>query len=47
MLRWQMAEQFGWSLEYIDSLTIADLHEYLQIEHGKGKAMEQPKKGKK
>ena len=41
-----MAEQFGWSLDYIDSLTIADLHEYLQIEHGKGKAYEQPKKGK-
>jgi hypothetical protein len=34
-----MAERFGWTLEYIDSLPMAKLHEYLQIEDGKMHAM--------
>jgi DNA-dependent RNA polymerase auxiliary subunit epsilon len=37
-VRWQLAEKFGWSLEYIDSLSMETLHEYLQIKDGmKGK----------
>ncbi|MFA5150975.1 MAG: hypothetical protein WC554_00300 [Clostridia bacterium] len=35
-----MAERFGWTLEYIDSLPMAKLHEYLQIEDGKMHARE-------
>lgn len=34
LLRWQMAEKFGWTLDYIDSLSVATLHEYLQIQDG-------------
>lgn len=33
-----MAEQFGWTLEYIDDLTVADIHEWIQIEDGKARA---------
>jgi hypothetical protein len=36
--RWQMAEKFGWTLEYIDSLSIHDLHEFLQIAGARAKA---------
>ena len=27
-LRWKLAREFGWTLEYIDTLTLADLEEY-------------------
>ena len=37
-LRWKLAEQFGWSLEYIDQLSIQTIHEYLQVEDGKMRA---------
>ena len=37
-LRWRVAERFGWTLDYIDSLSVADLHEYLQIQDGLGHA---------
>lgn len=39
-----MAERFGWTLEYIDSLPLAKLTEFLQIEDGKMKAAESLKK---
>jgi hypothetical protein len=35
VIRWKLAEKFGWTLEYIDSLPVAILHEYLQIQDGK------------
>jgi hypothetical protein len=34
MIRWQLAKEFGWTLEYIDSLSVADWHEYAQIQDG-------------
>lgn len=34
VVRWNLAEKFGWTLEYIDSLPVATLHEYLQIQDG-------------
>ena len=37
-LRWQLAEKFGWTLDYIDGLPVATLHEHLQIEDGKAHA---------
>lgn len=37
LLRWQIAERYGWSLEYIDNLSMADIHEYLQIQDAKAK----------
>jgi hypothetical protein len=29
-----LAKEFGWSLEYIDALPVATLHEYLQVQDG-------------
>jgi hypothetical protein len=37
-MRWHFAREFGWPLEYIDGLSLADLREYLQIKDGEGKA---------
>lgn len=37
-IRWQIAERFGWTLEQVDALTMADFHEYLQIQDGIAKA---------
>ena len=36
--RWKLAETFGWTLEYIDGLSLGDFHEWLQITDGKSKA---------
>jgi hypothetical protein len=33
-----MAERFGWTLEYIDGLPLARLHEWSQIEDARVKA---------
>ena len=33
-----MAETFGWTLEYIDGLPLAELQRYLQVQDGKAKA---------
>jgi hypothetical protein len=37
LIRWQIAERFGWTLEYIDSLPLNDLHEWLQISGARAK----------
>jgi len=33
-----MAERFGWTLDYIDSLPLAELHQFIQIQDGRSKA---------
>jgi hypothetical protein len=33
-----MEQKFGWTLEYVDNLSMADLHEYWQIQDAKAKA---------
>jgi hypothetical protein len=38
MMRWQMVEKFGWTLDQVDALSVADWHEYLQIQMGRNKA---------
>jgi len=38
LIRWQLAERFGWTLEYIDGLPLSELHELAQIEDGREKA---------
>lgn len=38
LVRWSIAEKFGWTLDYIDSLSIADLHEFMQIQDGRAHA---------
>ena len=36
--RWELARAFGWTLEYIDSISLSDLFEYWQVEDGINKA---------
>jgi hypothetical protein len=38
-----MAEQFGWTLEYIENLPVSRLHEYQQVEDGRHKALHPPR----
>jgi hypothetical protein len=38
LLRWSMAERFGWTLAEVDALSMGDLHEFLQIEDARAKA---------
>ena len=38
MVEWTLAERFGWTLDYIGSLSLARLHEFFQIEEGRSKA---------
>jgi hypothetical protein len=33
--RWDLAERFGWTLEYIEGLSVAKLHEFLQVLDGR------------
>lgn len=36
-LRWKVAEETGWPLEYIDRLTPGDIHEYLSVKDARFK----------
>jgi hypothetical protein len=46
-IRWQIATETGWLLEYIDDLTYHAIWEWLSIRHAEGKiAQSKPKKGK-
>jgi hypothetical protein len=36
--RWHLARATGWTLEYVDGLSMGDWHEYWQIVDGEGKA---------
>ena len=38
VIRWELAEVTGWTLEYIDSLSVADMHTYEMIKMGRNKA---------
>jgi hypothetical protein len=38
LFRWQLAERFGWTLEYIDNLSVGDMHELIQVDDGRRKA---------
>ena len=42
-MRWTIAERFGWTLEYIDSLPISELFDWFQIEDGRDKARDKGK----
>ena len=37
-IRWNMAERFGWTLEYIDGLSLEDLGNFIRIQDGQAKA---------
>lgn len=36
--RWYIAEKFGWTLDYVDSLSMQEMENFYQIEDGRGKA---------
>jgi hypothetical protein len=38
LLRWQLAEKYGWTLDYIDGLSVRDVHQHIQIQDAKYKA---------
>jgi hypothetical protein len=37
-MTWNLAERFGWTLEYVEGLTMGKLREFSQIEDGRAKA---------
>ena len=37
--RWKLAEKFGWTLDYIDALSIGDFNEYIQVADGTAKGL--------
>ena len=41
LLRWRLVKETGWTLEYIDSLSMADIHEREQVMDGEAKAYQQ------
>lgn len=38
ILRWRLAQATGWSLEYIDELSYADIREYLAVADAEAKS---------
>ena len=38
LLRWRLVRETGWTLEYIDSLSLADIHEREQVMDGEFQA---------
>ena len=40
MIRWRIAERFHWTLPEVDALSMQDLHDLEQIDHGRSKAAE-------
>jgi hypothetical protein len=38
LLKWELAERFGWTLEYIRGLTMRDIQEFYSIADAKYKA---------
>lgn len=41
LMRWNLAERFHWTLDEVDALKVADLHELVQIDDAKAKIREQ------
>lgn len=36
--RWELVKETGWTLEYIDALSVATFHEWMQVKDGTAKA---------
>ena len=36
--RWELVKETGWTLDYVDALSVADFNEWLQVRDGTGKA---------
>ena len=35
--KWELIRETGWSLEYVDALTVADFNEWVQVRDGVSK----------
>ena len=44
-MRWKIAGQTGWTLEYIDGLSLEAVWQYLSVADGRTKAQSKPKQG--
>lgn len=44
---WEMAEHFGWTLEYVEGLSVARLHQWQQITDGRGKGQQERERREK
>lgn len=44
LIRWTLAERFGWTLAEVDALSMMDLADFYQIEDGRAKAREHGRK---
>jgi len=42
LLDWEIAEAFGWTFEYIQTLPMSRIHEYIQIKDARAKAAQKP-----
>lgn len=42
--RWKIAEQFHWTLDQVDALSMRDLTEYFQVNDAKSKVAETKRK---
>jgi UDP-N-acetylenolpyruvoylglucosamine reductase len=38
LIRWELVENLGWTLDEVDSMSVADFHEYMMINMGRAKA---------
>ena len=38
LIRWTLAERFGWTLPQVDALSMSDLAEFYQVEDGRAKS---------
>ena len=38
LFTWELVERYGWTLDYIDSLPMSRVHEYIQIKDARNKA---------
>ena len=38
LVKWTMMERFGWTPAQFGAISLADLHEFLQVEEGRNKA---------
>lgn len=36
--RWELVKETGWTLEYVDALSVGDFAEWIQVRDGKAKA---------
>ncbi len=43
---WEMAEHFGWTLEYVENLSLARLYEWVAVANARAKGQDEAKRRK-